>query len=59
LVSLVSLRRDRVLTLFAMTDLDAKAPGALPVGDRLALARGLAAVRLSTLMPPTGFLSAP
>lgn len=58
LIYLVSLRRDRVLTLFAMTDLDATAPAGLSVADRAALAQGLAAVRLSTLLPPEGFLTA-
>jgi hypothetical protein len=53
----VSLWRDQLLTLFAMTDLDAKTPDALAPADRDALAQALAAVRLSTLLPPTGVLS--
>jgi S1-C subfamily serine protease len=58
LIYLVSLKRDDNLTLFAMTDADAKMPDALAPADRAALAQALAAVRLSTLLPPTGFLSA-
>jgi hypothetical protein len=54
---LVTLKREQVLTLFAMTDFDARAPDALAPADRAALAQGLAAVRLSTLLPPTGFLT--
>ncbi len=57
LIFLVSLRRDRVLTLFGMTDLDAAAAVGLSPADPAALAQGLAAVRLSTLLPPTGFLT--
>jgi S1-C subfamily serine protease len=56
LIYYVSLRRDQILTLFAMTDTDVKAAEALAPADRAALAQGLAAVRLSTLLPPTGFL---
>jgi S1-C subfamily serine protease len=56
LIYVVSLRRDSVLTLFAMTDLDA-APAGLSPADRAALAQGLAAIRFSTLLPPTGFLT--
>ena len=59
LISLVGLRRDRVLTLFAMIDADVKPADALSPADRTALALGLAAVRLATLLPPTGFLTAP
>lgn len=54
-----ALRREQVLTLFAMTDLDAAGPNSLAPADRAALAQALAAVRLSTLLPPTGFLTAP
>ncbi|HUC12329.1 MAG TPA: serine protease [Stellaceae bacterium] len=57
LIYLVSLRRDQTLILFAMTDNDAKTPDGLAPADRAALAQGLAAVRLSTLLPPTGFLT--
>ena len=56
LIYFVRLKRDRVLTLFAMTDLDAAAPAGLPLADRTALAQGLAAIRFSTLLPPSGFL---
>jgi S1-C subfamily serine protease len=58
LIYLVSLRRDFNLTLFAMTDADVKTLDALAPADRMALAQALAAVRLSTLLPPTGFLTA-
>jgi hypothetical protein len=57
LIYFVSLRRDQTLTLFAMTDTNAKPPDALAPADRAALAQGLAAVRLSTLLPPSGFLA--
>jgi hypothetical protein len=57
LIYYVSLRRDQGLTLFAMTDTNAKTPDALAPADRDALAQALAAVRLSTMLPPTGFLS--
>ncbi len=56
LLYLVQLRRGENLTLFAMTDSDAKEPDALAPADRAALAQALAAVRLSTLLPPSGFL---
>jgi S1-C subfamily serine protease len=59
LIYLVSLTRAPVLTLFAMTDYDAKSAAALAPADRAALAQALAAVRLSTLLPPTGFLTSP
>jgi S1-C subfamily serine protease len=42
-------RRDQVLALFAIVDLNADANG--PIADRLALAQGLAAIRFSTLTP--------
>ena len=57
LIYVVSLRRDSVLTLFAMTDLDVTAPASLSTVDRTALAQGLAAIRFSTLLPPSGFLT--
>jgi hypothetical protein len=40
-----------------MTDTDVKAPDAMAPADLAALAQGLAAVRLSTLLPPEGFLT--
>lgn len=51
LIYIVALRRDRVLTLFAMTDLKADVAANLTPADRTALAQGLAAIRLSTLAP--------
>jgi len=58
LVYWVSLLRDKVLTLFAVTDADMKDPEVLAPADRAALAQALAAVRLSTVLPPTGYLTA-
>ncbi len=58
LIYYVSLRRDQILTLFAMTDANATAAAGLAPADRAALAQALAAVRLATLLPPTGFLTA-
>jgi len=57
LIYYVSLRRDQILTLFAMTDANADAAADSPPAESLALAQALAAVRLATLLPPTGFLS--
>jgi hypothetical protein len=49
LVYVVRARRDQILALFAIVDLNADANGAM--ADRLALAQGLAAIRFSTLTP--------
>jgi S1-C subfamily serine protease len=57
-IYVVRLWRDQISTFFAMTDTDVKAPGAMAPADLAALAQGLAAVRLSTLLPPEGFLTA-
>jgi S1-C subfamily serine protease len=59
LIYVVSLWRDQILTLFAMIDPDAEKPEALAAADRARLGLALAAVRLSTLLPPTGFLTMP
>jgi Trypsin-like peptidase domain len=58
-IYVVSLWRDQNLTLFAMTDAAVQAPDALSPEARAVLAQALAAVRLSTLLPPADHLSIP
>jgi hypothetical protein len=40
-----------------LADIDATAPAGLSPADRTALAQGLAAIRLSSLLPSAGFLT--
>jgi hypothetical protein len=57
LIYVVSLRRDHVLAPFALADIGATDPAGPSPADRTALAQGLAAVRLSILLPSAGFLT--